>query len=452
MNKNNFVPAVSAVISVGFIWLLSGLNNHGEATTPAVEPSLDTSENLGFTESAAQKKLLAPDGTADDLFGGEVAISGNFAIAGASWDDHKGNNSGSAYIFYRHKGGVNNWGKQRKLLAPDGAADDHFGGAVAISGDYAIVGAAVNDDKGDRSGSAYIFHRNRGGSNKWGKLRKLLAPDGAAEDLFGTSVFIFGDHAIVGASGNDDKGSRSGSAYIYYRNKGGANKWGLQRKLLAPDGAEDDFFGQAVFISNNFAIVGASGDDHKGSNSGSAYVFHRNRGGPDNWGKRKKLLAPDGAADDHFGQSVFISGSYAIVGARGNDDKGSGSGSAYIFFRNEGGTNNWGKQKKLLAPDGAEGDSLGERVGIYGDYAIAGAYANEDQGDYTGSAYIFYRNKGGANNWGKIRKLLAPDAAMGDEFGTSVGIWRAHAIVGAWGDDDKGAESGSAYVFTGFVQ
>ena len=99
-----------------------------------------------------------------------------------------------------------------KLTAGDGAADDRFGWSVSISGDYAIVGAYLDNDKGSNSGSAYIFQRT-GGS--WTQVDKLTAGDGAAGDWFGESVSISGDYAIVGAYGDDDKGSASGSAYVY---------------------------------------------------------------------------------------------------------------------------------------------------------------------------------------------------------------------------------------------
>ena len=102
--------------------------------------------------------------------------------------------------------------ERQTLLASDGAAYDYFGNSVSISGDYAIVGAPYDDDKGSTSGSAYIFRRD--GTN-WSEQQKLLASDGAAVDYFGESVSISGDYAIVGAKYDDDKGTNSGSAYMF---------------------------------------------------------------------------------------------------------------------------------------------------------------------------------------------------------------------------------------------
>ena len=116
---------------------------------------------------------------------------------GAYRDNDKGTNSGSAYIF-----DVTTGNQLHKLTASDGAADDTFGRSVAISGNYAIVGANLDDDDGTRSGSAYIFNVQTGT-----QLHKLTASDAAANDHFGWSVAIDGNYAIVGAKYDDDGGS-----------------------------------------------------------------------------------------------------------------------------------------------------------------------------------------------------------------------------------------------------
>jgi hypothetical protein len=181
-------------------------------------------------------------------------------------DDDKGDYSGSAYIF-RWDG--TSWSQQTKLLASDGAADDWFGSSVSISGDYAIVGADGDDDKGILSGSACIFKRD--GTN-WIEQQKLTASDGAAGDNFGYSVSISGDLAIAGAVQYGYGSSCIGKAYIF---RWDGTSWSQQTKLLASDGAAGDVFGCSVAISGDFAIVGAFGDDDKGSDSGSAYIFNK---------------------------------------------------------------------------------------------------------------------------------------------------------------------------------
>ena len=255
-------------------------------------------------------KLLPNDGAAHDFFS-SVAISGAIAIIGAEGDDDNGSNSGSAYLF------DSTTGRQiAKLLPDDGAAGDWFGHSVAISGTTAIVGAYFHDDNGSQSGSAYLFDTTTGR-----QIAKLLPDDGAAGDDFGLAVAISGTTAIVGAYGDNDNGSASGSAYLF------DTATGRQiTKLLPNDGAAVDKFGWSVAISGATAIVGTPLDDDNGKRSGSAYLFDTTTGE-----QIAKLLPDDGAGDDWFGHSVAISGATTIVGAWFDDDNGSNSGSAYLF-------------------------------------------------------------------------------------------------------------------------
>ena len=209
---------------------------------------------------------------------------------------------------------------------------------------------------------------------------KILPIDGAPGDEFGQSVSISGDYAIVGARWDDDNGMMSGSAYIFQRD--GSN-WIEEQKLLATDGAEGDWFGHSVSISGDCVIVGAVGDDDYGLVSGAAYIFRREG---TSWIEDQKLTSSDGAQGDNFGMSVSISGDYAILGAPFDDDNGMMSGSAYIFRRD---STIWLEEEKLTASDGAAEDLFGFSVSISGDYAIVGAFQDDDSGDLSGSAYIF---------------------------------------------------------------
>jgi hypothetical protein len=382
-------------------------------------------------------KLLAYDAAAGDQFGFRaVAISGDYVIVGAYGNDDMGSSSGSAYIFRRT--GTNEWDGGTKIVASDAYAADYFGIGVAIDGDYAVVGAYGNDDRGSISGSAYIFRRT--GTNTWDAGTKILASDGAASDQFGRSVGISGDYVIVGAFGNDDGGSASGSAYIFRRT--GTNEWDGGTKIVASDATAGDGFAFRVDISGDYAIAGAADNDDGFTASGSAYIFHRT--GTNTWDAGTKILASDAYASDYFGWSVAIGGDYAVVGAYGNDDGASATGSAYIFRRT--GTNTWDAGTKILAPDAAQSDQFGRSVAIDGNTAVVGAYQNDDAGTSSGSAYIFRRT--GTNTWDAGRKIVATDAAAGDNFGDAVAISGNTAIVGAYQNDDAGTSSGSAYIFT----
>ena len=386
------------------------------------------------------QKLLAGDGAADDQFGNSVSVSGDMAVIGAYGDDDKGYWSGSAYVFVRAADGT--WSQQAKLTAADGEAGDYFGGSVSVSGDTAVIGAYDDDDKGDYSGSAYVFVRAADGT--WSQQAKLIANDGAAGDRFGISVAVSGDMAVIGAYEDDDKGDYSGSAYIFVRAVDGT--WSQQAKLTAADGTAGDYFGSSVAVSSDTAVIGACMDDDNGNWSGSAYVFVRAVDGT--WSQQAKLTAADGPAEDYyyFGRRVAVSGDTAIIGAFGDDDKGDYSGSAYIFVRVAGGT--WSQQAKLTAADGTAGDYFGSSVAVSGDTAVIGADGDDDKGDYSGAAYIFVRAAGGT--WSQQAKLTAADGAAYDYFGGSVAVDGDTAVIGAIGDNDNGDFfSGSAYMFGG---
>jgi len=387
----------------------------------------------------------ADDSTASDRFGLSVDMDGNLAIIGSYGDDDIASNSGAAYIFERIGG---TWIPLAKLKASDPEATDRFGVAVAIDGDTALVGAylesplAVSD-----AGSAYIFYRDEGGTDKWGEKKKLFASDKGEFDYFGSAVALDGDTALVGAyKDNTTAGNDAGSAYIFYRDKDGADNWGEQKKLVASDAAGSDVFGISVALHGDIALVGADSDDDAGSGSGSAYFFYRDWGGTDDWGQKKKVTSGDAAAGDRFGIAVAINGDTALIGAYHDGDAGANSGSAYIFYRNENGTDNWGQKKKLTASDAAGNDLFGYALAVDGDIALVGGNANGDNGPSSGSAYLYYRDEGGTDNWGGKKKLLAPDAAAGDQFGWAVALSGTTALVGADFGDSGVVNAGTAYV------
>ena len=379
------------------------------------------------------RKLVANDAAEGDSFGSSVAISGGTVVVGAYGDNGF---SGSAYVFERS--GPGTW-TQENLVANDAepkpssfALGDNFGSSVAISDGTIVVGAYADDDdeRGINSGSVYVFEKKNG---VWTQ-EKLFANDAAKYDYFGRSVAISGGTVVVGADGDDglngDK-SRSGSAYVFERS--GSGTW-TQEKLVADDAAKDDKFGRSVAISDGTVVVGAyaDDDDERGTNSGSAYVFEKKDGA---W-TQEKLFANDAAEFDIFGQSVAIDGDTIVVGARGHGV----NGAAYVFERSGPGT--W-TQEKLVANDAAENDYFGRSVAISGNTIVIGAAEEADVSpEDPGSAYVFQRSEDGA--WTQTKKLTAVDAGVDDFFGSSVAISDGTIVVGAENNNDF---SGSAYVY-----
>lgn len=379
----------------------------------------------GMTE---ETKLIALDGKSGDWFGWSVAVDGDTAVIGAHRDDDAFGQSGSVYVFTRSGG---TWTQQAKLNATDGAGNDFFGISVAIDGDTIVIGAHHDDDKGISSGSVYVFTRS---GTTWTQQAKLNATDGAASDQFGVAVSVDGDTAVIGAWGDDYNAvSYSGSAYVFTRN---GTTWTQQAKLNANENAgSSGYFGSSVSVDGNTAVIGAWSDGV----SGSAYVFTRSGS---IWTQQVKLNANDSAQFDRYGYSVSVNGDTAVIGAYGDDDAGSYSGSAYVFTRN--GTT-WMQQTKLKANDGDVIDEFGVSVSVDGDTIVIGAQQDNDKGTDSGSAYVFTRS--GAT-WTQQTKLNANDGAAEDNFGHSVSVDGDTVVIGSAYDDDKGISSGSAYVYS----
>ena len=309
-----------------------------------------------------------------------------------------------------------------KLLASDGEAYDEFACSVAINGDKALIGALSDDDNGPQAGAAYVFDVTTGQ-----QVAKLLTSDGGMNDYFGFSVAITGNTALIGANLDDDNGSNAGAVYVFDVTTGQQ-----VAKLLASDGEAYDQFGYCVAISGDAAVIGAPREDENGDEAGAAYVFDVTTGQ-----QVAKVIAPDGQIGDFFGNSVAISGETAVIGAPGDDDNGYFSGAAYVFDLTTG-----QQVSKLLASDGEVSDYFGRSVAISGDTAVIGAWGDDDNGSFTGAAYVFDVTTGQ-----QVAKLLAQDGEASDYFGDSVAISGDVAVIGAYGDDDNGSSAGAAYVF-----
>ena len=398
-----------------------------------------------------QVKIVASDAAASDSFGNTVAIDGDYAIVGAYFNDDP-SNSGSAYILKKGLDGSGNetWTQQVKLVASDAADDDRFGQSVAISGNYAVVGAYKNDDNSkDDSGSAYIFKKDEG-AETWTQKAKLLASDANTNDYFGYSVNIDGDYVIIGAyknDGNDNSNNDddSGSAYIFKKDEG-AETWTEQAILTPSDTNFTPQFGYSVAISGNYSIIGANLDSNE---KGAAYIFKKDEGA-ETWTQKAKLTASDAANYDHFGNSVDIDGDYTIIGAYWNDDSYTKAGSAYIFKKDEG-AETWTEQIKLLASNPAIIDMFGQSVSINLNYAIIGApYHDANSETNSGGAFIFKKGLDGSGNetWTELTTLTASDAENSANLGIAVSINGNYAIVGAYADDANGeSNSGASYIF-----
>jgi hypothetical protein len=389
-------------------------------------------------------EVTAGDKTSGAEFGWAVAASRDLAVVGAPHDALT-TNSGSVYLFARSLDGSNTWTQIMKLLAPDGRANDAFGTAVAISGDTLVVGSPNNTSSVTNSGAAYVYYRIPGSSNQWGFLTKLVGTNSPASDQFGASVSIDGDVIVVGEPlGNAGLASETGAAYVFERNQGGPNQWGVVRRLLSANPLLGDQFGSAVAVSETNVVVGAPG----ARVGGAAFVYQRNQPGTNVWGFVKTLVSTNAGAGDNFGSSVAISGDDIVVGLP-LADYGTiiDSGAAYIFERNQSGANQWGALKRLVPINEVANFRFGSSVAINQNDIVIGVPMETTNGISLGAAYLYGRNQGGSNQWAQVDKFQPAQLSNNDYFGSSVSICSNTIVVGAYNGLVNSVRSGTAFMF-----
>lgn len=368
-----------------------------------------TAAAAGFSPAAAQQelfKLLPSDGGSYQLFGASVAVDGAFALVGAYGDDDAGPGSGSAYLF-----DVSSSMQRYKLLASDGNAHDLFGLSVAIAGDRAVVGAPSADATGMYSGAVYVFDIQMDAGIE---IFKFAPADLGHGDALGHSVAADGRLAIAGAALHDEQGTDAGAAWVF-----DLLAPHQSRKLLASNGRAGDWFGYSVALSGNRAIIGAPFARTNGTGAGAAYVFDL-----DTNREVVKLAPSDIQPYDLFGTSVAIGGGRALVGSPDHYPRGA----AYLFDLSS------GLQVFELVPP-VFGADFGQSVALTGDRALIGD-------PYYADVHVFDAVTG---QW--LYTVSSPDTMGGGLFGKVVALSGARAIVGAPLDDDLGQSAGAAYVF-----
>ncbi len=381
-----------------------------------------------FTPWAAVETVRAGDSERADAFGAAVAVSGDYMLVGARQSDGAGNSSGSAYIFRRTESG---WTRDVELAPSDLTDLSRFGYSVAIDGDYAVVGSPDQTAEQGRFGSAYIFERTSGGWRQVEKVYERTDTDGYGRG-FGRAVAIEGEYAYIGAPGVNAH-PNAGAVYVFQRRTAG---WRRVARLTASDCARFDFFGNSLAIDDDTLIVGAV---YTG-----VYAFYRSA---DGWS--------DGQEDARFPQdprvrlvlggparvrSVAVSGDYAVVGVGLAEDvpevDGSrGDGIAAVFRRDGAGWTRVGD----LTPNAVVGrDYYGSAVTMYGDYAVASAF-RDDQNDLpnSGSVYVFRRE--GAQ-WSQFTALYSPNASENDNFGSAIAMDSGRLVVGSQWDNLSATE------------
>eukprot|EP01041_Mallomonas_annulata_P007557 gene7557-15494_t len=403
---------------------------------------MSTSPSMSWEKSSLYK-IYSTNLEPENYFGWSVSIYGNKALIGS----FGGSEATQIWVKeIRVENEPAQWYRDTILSSSDDIVDHLYGYSVSIYEDYAIVGCPMLNV----AGYAYLYNRNwRNGM--WSQAAKLTAGvDYNNNDFFGGSVSIHDNIAAVSAW----KSNNIGAVYIFYRSFYGV--WSLTQKIIAQDSTSFDYFGRSISIGSGIILIGAHCEDDSGYNAGSAYVFITSDGSK--WSQEAKLIPNDPYPGDNFGESVALYENTAVIGAKYSEkDKSSSleTGSAYIFVRqppNEYGLVTWIQETKLESDSLTPYSSFGASVSIARDTIIVGAlgeYSNRTgHSAASGCAFIFQRS-GKTLSWSQQSRLEPSSGRTGDYYGKAVAIdMNAEiAIVGAYGEDKYCTGCGAVYIY-----
>ncbi len=327
------------------------------------------------------------------------------------------------------------------------AATASFGQSVALHREWLVVGAPEETVGGDAAaGAAYVFHRDRPTTLAWGLIQRLTdVQDNVANSRFGTALAINDHWLMVGVPGQHRI-----QTYFLRNDASTPTQFTWVDSLSLTAGGQPNAIGTSLALEADTLLAGAPLQDVSGqADAGAAYVFRRNQGGADAWVLADAITAADPGAGDAFGSSVALADGTAAIGAPlDNNAEGTDAGAVYLCARNQGGTDAWGQIAKLVPGSLGAGDEFGRAVALRDGLLLAGAPRADTAGTDAGAAHLFARNQGGANAWGFVKTLVAPDGTAQSRFGTAVAVQAHHAVVGAPFADPRGStNAGTVHVF-----
>lgn len=366
------------------------------------------------------KTLIDPTPTGADQFGILVSLDDGRALVGANLDDSSASNAGQAHLFDITTGTL-----LQTFNNPSPNSNDQFG-TVSLDGNFAVVGARLDDSEGFDVGRAYVFDTVTGNL-----LSTLIDPTPTHNDQSGITVSANAGRVLVGAPTDDTAGFGVGDAHLFDAISGS-----LLQTFTNPNPSTNDFFGAHVALDGNLALIGARREDAVGSDAGAAYLFDVTTGS-----LLQSFFDPNPTGSDDFGSRLDLDNGRVLIGARGDDTLGSNVGQAHLFDAVSGTL-----LQTFNDPTATTGDGFGSSVALDGDLVLIGAGADDSLGTDIGQAYLFDAVSGLL-----VQTLNDPTPTDSDRFGTTVALDGNWLAVGDVLDDTNGVNVGQVHLYKASV-
>jgi len=417
----------------------------------AFAPPVTDNQTSVWAYSPAEGALLPTESVLRSTFGFSVDICQNFAVGGAPGANANGTDSGSAVVYRLVPGTTNTWQQWRQLQPPGVEANDQFGYAVSISDSLIAVGAIEDEVGASEVGVVYLFGRDVGGTDNWGLLRRLAPTNLPAGSRFGFSVDVSGDLLAVGAPRATLSGSSpaEGAVLLFGRNVSGPDAWG-EIMRWEPRAQTSIECGWSVALDSDRLVTGAPRNKTGtpvSSPKGAVFCFGRDAGGVGAWGLSQTIRLGAVTNVDNFGYSVSMKGTLLAVGSPTAQVPGGAIYAAGVVYLFAPDVGGaWAQAARLDAR--ADGEvRYGQSVSLSSDLLLIGAPGSWATA-VRGSAYLYRRTATDGSSWLLTERLMNPQPESSAHFANAVSLCQTVAIVGTVdGIYDRYTPNDSAYMY-----
>ncbi len=363
------------------------------------------------------------------FFGAAVDNTCNLAVVGAYDASAHGAGAGSVTLYRRLPATDNSWAEFMNLTPADVDTNDNFGRSVAVDGDLIAVGAPGDETNGVVKGAVYLFQKDLGGPDNWGLLKRVIPTNLSTGAEFGYDVALHADVLAVGARQDSPASNKSGAVFLFGRDESGPGEWGQLARIYPLDASGGTSqFGRCVSLSGDDLAVGAPRNNSYPANAteeGAVYVYNRNQGGSGNWGLVQKVVASHTNIAEQFGWDVDILGGFLAVGAPLMQ---SDAGRVYLFQKDPA-SNLWEEVVSLVRPASTV-SWFGASLSLDGIGLLVGAPHNTS-GTNIGHAYLYRQNPLNSNSWMLAETVNRPSGSTVGLFGGAVSLFGGFAAIGA---------------------